>query len=54
MIKVVAPRIALKIIDQAIQAFGAAGVSDQAGLARTYLQCGLPDGLDEVHCRTVC
>jgi len=30
MIKVAAPNIALKIIDNAIQAFGAAGVSDDA------------------------
>ena len=36
MIKVAAPNMALKIIDQAIQAFGAAGVSDDAGLARDY------------------
>src|SRR5258705_1189898 len=36
MIKVAAPNMALKIIDHAIQAFGAAGVSDDAGLARDY------------------
>ncbi len=30
MIKVAAPNVALKIIDDAIQAFGAAGVSDEA------------------------
>ena len=34
MIKVAAPIMALKIIDDAIQAFGAAGVSEDAGLAR--------------------
>ena len=36
MIKVAAPLMALKIIDDAIQAFGAAGVSEDAGLARAY------------------
>src|SRR5215470_12625869 len=36
MIKVSAPNMALKIIDEAIQAFGGAGVSDEAGLARDY------------------
>jgi alkylation response protein AidB-like acyl-CoA dehydrogenase len=35
MIKVAAPIMALKIIDDAIQAFGAAGVSEDAGLARS-------------------
>lgn len=53
MIKVAAPRMALKIIDQAIQAFGGAGVSE-AGLARDYASIRtmrLADGPDEVHCR---
>ena len=36
MIKVAAPNMALKIIDNAIQAYGGAGVSDDAGLARDY------------------
>ncbi len=36
MIKVAAPLMALKIIDDAIQAFGGAGVSEDAGLARAY------------------
>jgi len=36
MIKVAAPNMALKIIDDAIQAFGGAGVSDEAGLAKAY------------------
>ena len=36
MIKVAAPRMALRIIDNAIQAFGAAGVSTDAGLAKQY------------------
>ena len=41
MIKVAAPIMALKIIDDAIQAFGAAGVSEDAGLARDL--CVDPD-----------
>lgn len=56
MIKVAAPIMALKIIDDAIQAFGAAGVSDDAGLARTYAQIRtlrLADGPDEVHRRAI-
>jgi acyl-CoA dehydrogenase len=56
MIKVQAPNIALKIIDDAIQAFGAAGVSDDAGLARAYASIRtlrLADGPDEVHRRAI-
>ena len=36
MIKVAAPRMALKIIDDAIQAYGGGGVSDDFGLAKAY------------------
>ena len=56
MIKVAAPIMALKIIDDAIQAFGAAGVSEDAGLARTYAwirTLRLADGPDEVHRRAI-
>ena len=56
MIKVAAPIMALKIIDDAIQAFGAAGVSEDAGLARTYASIRtlrLADGPDEVHRRAI-
>src|SRR4249919_3325965 len=56
MIKVTAPNMALKIIDHAIQAFGAAGVSDDAGLARDYASMRtmrLADGPDEVHNRAI-
>lgn len=56
MIKVAAPRMALRVIDQAIQAFGGAGVSDDAGLARDYAlvrTMRLADGPDEVHCRSI-
>jgi alkylation response protein AidB-like acyl-CoA dehydrogenase len=56
MIKVAAPIIALKVIDDAIQAFGAAGVSDDTGLARAYSSIRtlrLADGPDEVHRRAI-
>lgn len=56
MIKVQAPRMALKIIDDAIQAFGAAGVSTDAGLAQQYAgmrTMRLADGPDEVHNRAI-
>jgi len=56
MIKVAAPIMALRIIDDAIQAFGAAGVSDDVGLARTYSSIRtlrLADGPDEVHRRAI-
>jgi acyl-CoA dehydrogenase len=56
MIKVAAPNMALKIIDDAIQAFGGAGVSDEAGLAKAYANIRtlrLADGPDEVHNRAI-
>jgi alkylation response protein AidB-like acyl-CoA dehydrogenase len=56
MIKVAAPNMALKIIDDAIQAFGGAGVSDEAGLADAYVHTRtlrLADGPDEVHNRAI-
>lgn len=56
MIKVAAPNMALRIIDQAIQAFGGAGVSDEAGLAKDYAgirTLRLADGPDEVHNRAI-
>ncbi|TMW65298.1 hypothetical protein Poli38472_007940 [Pythium oligandrum] len=56
MIKIAAPRVALKVIDRAIQIHGAAGVSQDFVLA--YLYAGmrtlrLADGPDEVHMRTI-
>ncbi|WP_375464726.1 acyl-CoA dehydrogenase family protein [uncultured Methylobacterium sp.] len=56
MIKVAAPRIALKVIDDAIQAHGGAGVCDDFDLARTYAHVRtlrLADGPDEVHNRAI-
>ena len=52
MIKVAAPNMACKVLDWAIQAFGAAGVSDDFGLASAYAHARtlrLADGPDEVH-----
>ena len=56
MIKVAAPRVALKIIDDAIQAHGGAGVTSDFGLARAYASIRtlrLADGPDEVHNRAI-
>jgi acyl-CoA dehydrogenase len=56
MIKVKAPVMALKIIDDAIQAHGGAGVTDDFGLGKTWASMRtlrLADGPDEVHRRTV-
>src|SRR5690606_25702873 len=56
MIKVAAPRMALKIIDDAIQAHGGAGVSQDFGLAKSYAgirTLRLADGPDEVHARAI-
>jgi len=52
MIKVVAPNIATQIIDWAIQAYGAAGLSEDFPLASAYAgirTLRLADGPDEVH-----
>ncbi len=55
-IKVAAPKMALQIIDDAIQAFGGAGVSGDTPLAEMYAgvrTLRLADGPDEVHNRTI-
>jgi len=51
MIKVVAPNVACKVIDWAIQAYGAAGVNDPflAGAYASARSLRLADGPDEVH-----
>jgi len=52
MIKVVAPNMALRVIDRAIQAHGAAGISDDFFLANAWASSRtlrLADGPDEVH-----
>ncbi len=56
MIKVAAPIMALKVIDDAIQAFGAAGVSEDFPLAMAYAHIRtlrIADGPDEVHRRAI-
>jgi acyl-CoA dehydrogenase len=56
MIKVQAPNMALKIIDDAIQAHGGGGVSEDFGLASAYAHqrtLRLADGPDEVHSRAI-
>lgn len=56
MIKVVAPNMALRVIDRAIQAFGGAGVSDDFPLAYQYAGARtlrIADGPDEVHARQI-
>jgi acyl-CoA dehydrogenase len=52
MIKVVVPNMLCQVIDWAIQAHGAAGVSEDFGLANAYAHARtlrLADGPDEVH-----
>ena len=52
MIKVVAPNLALRVLDRAIQAHGGAGVSQNFGLAWAWANSRtlrLADGPDEVH-----
>lgn len=56
MIKVQAPRMALRIIDDAIQAHGGGGVSEDFGLAKAYASIRtlrIADGPDEVHARSI-
>ena len=55
-IKVIAPRVALNVVDRAIQVHGGAGVSEDFPLARMYAglrTLRIADGPDEVHVRTV-
>jgi acyl-CoA dehydrogenase len=56
MIKVVAPNMALRVIDRAIQAHGGLGVSDDVGLAHAWAMARtlrIADGPDEVHRETI-
>jgi acyl-CoA dehydrogenase len=56
MIKVVAPNVALRVLDRAIQAHGAAGVSQDTFLAAAWANVRtlrLADGPDEVHLETI-
>jgi acyl-CoA dehydrogenase len=56
MIKVVAPNVALRVLDRAIQAHGGAGVSQDTFLAAAWANVRtlrLADGPDEVHMESV-
>ena len=56
MIKIVAPNVALKVLDRAIQAHGGAGVSDDTFLAAAWAAVRtlrLADGPDEVHAESI-
>ena len=56
MIKVVAPHVALRVLDRAIQAHGGAGVSDDFMLAAAWANARtlrLADGPDEVHVESI-
>ena len=56
MIKVVAPAMAQRVIDRAIQLHGGAGMCEDFGLARAWAHSRtlrILDGPDEVHRRTV-
>jgi len=56
MIKVVAPNVALQVLDRAIQAHGAAGVSQDTFLAAAWAHTRtlrLADGPDEVHLEAI-
>jgi acyl-CoA dehydrogenase len=56
MIKVLAPNVALRVLDRAIQAYGAAGVSQDTFLASSWAMARtlrLADGPDEVHVESI-
>jgi acyl-CoA dehydrogenase len=56
MIKVVAPNVALRVLDCAIQAHGGAGVSEDSFLAAAWANARtlrLADGPDEVHAESI-
>jgi acyl-CoA dehydrogenase len=56
MIKVIAPNVALRVIDRAIQAHGGAGVCQDFELAAMWASARtlrLADGPDEVHMESV-
>ncbi len=56
MAKVAAPRMAQRVVDRAIQAFGAEGMLDDTGLSQAWLSARalrIADGPDEVHLRSI-
>jgi acyl-CoA dehydrogenase len=55
-IKVIVPRLAQQLCDQVQQAFGAAGMCDDYGLAYSFARLRvmrIGDGPDEVHIRLI-
>jgi len=55
-IKVVAPKMALKVLDRAIQVHGGKGVTEDTFLAKAWANVRtlrLADGPDEVHMETL-
>jgi len=55
-IKVIAPNMTCRVVDRAIQIHGAAGVSNDFGLAKAYASSRtlrLADGPDEVHANQI-
>jgi alkylation response protein AidB-like acyl-CoA dehydrogenase len=56
MIKVVAPNVALRVLDRAIQAHGGAGVAQDTFLAAAWASVRtlrIADGPDEVHTESI-
>jgi acyl-CoA dehydrogenase len=56
MIKVVAPNVALRVLDRAVQAHGGAGVSQDTFLASAWANVRtlrIADGPDEVHIEAI-
>ncbi len=56
MVKVIAPNLALRVVDRAVQAHGGAGVSDDFMLAAAWANARtlrLADGPDEVHLESI-
>ena len=56
MAKVAAPAMAQRVVDRAIQAFGAEGLLDDTGLSHAWINARslrIADGPDEVHLRSI-
>ncbi len=56
MAKVEAPNVAQRVVDRAIQSFGAAGLTDESGLPGAWIAARslrIADGPDEVHLRSI-
>jgi acyl-CoA dehydrogenase len=56
MAKVAAPNVAQRVVDRAIQAFGAGGMTDENGLTHAWIAARslrIADGPDEVHLQAI-